>query len=901
MRKFKKSMGCCLLLIVLAVFQAGNVFALNDAISGAISGQLTGTTLTVTIQPDISISSGTTLSLFVVATINNAWVYLQPSGQWTQWVGPSLTNSFPAYQTFTTSKTPADPVIIKPIQNLDLSSVTGAIIYVGYGTSFNAMMSNGSCQPVAVVPTATVNSPIAYPASLAPSNWPNHIAMGAAMDTIADIPYNATVEAIYKYATGDGAPGQIVAPTVIQKLIDDAGTLSKLQMSHQNNYYSVRPVLVEYTANGSQSLAILQADFTRDKMAMHFINLMKDCNAIGAKNSTNASIVLNPDLLGEIEQQLFTNAGAANQTNPNFIANVINGANANINATQLLSGCASNCSLPINEALKIAVYFINNYPDSTSQTDFATATANYTDVTQAKVNNNSATVSLPSVTQDFAGYIRSINWIVKNYAPKATFGWHSNIRAAYDVPWNGIYDGLWAHTMPDNTAITAYASVISTFWKNLGVFSGDWKPDFIVFDKYGINGLSSYVSTFSNGYLFNQQDMNSYFAFVKAITSTLWVPAMLWQIPGGHVGADITNTSTMSTEAQYLFGDKNFSTVNIPTDKLSAYYRSYSGNDLDAGKFLTTTCGASPCDWSIPHLATAANANVFAVLWGTGTRSTSIGAYPGGDQLDGGWLMNKVNAYYNVPFFTDGATTPTVLSSLKLSARFIGTMPADLADELDQEFIKASTDSNAPLIISGVDVSTLSEAERSAIKTTFDYDIPITLVRPTCAQREALYSLVELPGTDLTDDIYEFWGLQTSRKFEIWEYAFASPAARQVTVTDIITCQEDGTILITHGPPITDDLKDVHDYQSSRVAGLREWLVLAPDRANSQTAVGTDSSTLAVESAAEDGPKAILERVVLADSVSADFSYLSNQYAVTLDSRSVYQSPFNYFVISARG
>jgi len=654
------------LLAAMITMQATCVLAGNDFISGSISGQLTGTTLTVTIQPDISIPSGTSLSLFIAATLNNTWVYLPSSGQWTPWTNPSLSNRFPAYQTFSTSGTPAAPVTIKPIQNLDLSTVVGAVIVVGYGTDFNDMISKGTCLPVAAVPTATVNAPITYPASLAPSNWPNHIVMGAALDTAADIPYYANVEAIFKYATGDGAPGQIVAPSIIKNLIDDAGTLSKFQMSHQNNHYSVRPVLVEYTANGSQSLEILQADFTRNNMAMHFINLMKDCNAIGANNSTNASIALNPDLLGEIESLLFSGASAANQNNANFIANVINGANANINATRLLSGCTSNCSLPVTEALRIAVYFINNFPDSLSKTDFATAAANYASVTQAFVNNHTATVSLPTVSQDFAGYIQSINWIVRNYAPRATFGWHSNIRSAYDVPWPGIYDGLWPHTKPDASKIASYSSMISTFYTNLGVFSGAWKPDFIFFDKYGVNGLSTYNSTFSNGYLFNQQDMNSYLAFVKAITSTLGVPAMLWQIPGGHVGKDISNADTMSTEAQFFFGDKIFSTATVPDNSLTAYYRSYAGKGLNAATFLTHTCGSngsSPCDWTTPNLTTLANANVFAVLWGTGTKSTSIGTYPGGDQLDGGWLMNKVNDYYNAPFFASGATTPTVLSS----------------------------------------------------------------------------------------------------------------------------------------------------------------------------------------------------------------------------------------------
>ncbi len=240
------------------------------------------------------------------------------------------------------------------------------------------------------------------------------------------------------------------------------------------------------------------------------------------------------------------------------------------------------------------------------------------------------------------------------------------------------------------------------------------------------------------------------------------------------------------------------------------------------------------------------------------------------------------------------------VQSYKLPARFIGAMPVDLADELNQEFSEASTDSDAPLIISGVDISTLSEAERSTIRTTFDNDIPIILVHPTYSQREALRSLVGLPGTDRADVICDFWGVQTTKKYEIHEYAFTSPTVRQVTNTVVYQWKEDGTIQTTEGPPISDYIAELPDYQQSRVAELKVWLAQASERANSQTAVATDSSMLTVESAGDD-PKAKLEDVVLADYANAPFSYLNNKYTVNLASRSVYQTGSNYFVICAKG
>lgn len=242
--------------------------------------------------------------------------------------------------------------------------------------------------------------------------------------------------------------------------------------------------------------------------------------------------------------------------------------------------------------------------------------------------------------------------------------------------------------------------------------------------------------------------------------------------------------------------------------------------------------------------------------------------------------------------------TPATSEAGKLSARFIGTMPADLADELDQEFSESSADSTAPLLISEVDLNTLSDAERSVIKTTFDNDVPVILVNPTRTQREALRSLVGLTGTDLSGDIPEFWGVQTSKKFEIWEYS-ETPAARQVIDTDVTIWQADGTSQMTNGAGIEDYLIDMPYYQLSRVAGLKEWLALAPERAG-QVVNATTSKTVAATTATDE-TKATLEQVILADYAPVNFSYLTNEYGINLSSRSVYQAGNSYFVISAVG
>ena len=496
--------------------------------------------------------------------------------------------------------------------------------------------------------------------TIAPAGWPDHVAMGAVVNAgAADIQTDADVDAFFKYATGEGAPGRILFPNNTDVLLAQ----SKLHSTAKCPY--VIPVLVEYTANGSDGKKTLVPDFKLDYMTRHFINLILDSQLINYYITDNGvhtvSIILNPDFLGEIQKEINHNNLGEN----------------NAGATLFLG---EGNTIEVITALKRAVAFISEKSDWTLKNKtlenatpidtikaiksnyfgpawelklwdnpsiFETvANSKYESIISNKASYEN--IKIPSyITDDFKGYCQAANWIIRNYAPKATFGWMSNIWACSG---SGMYDGLWVHRNPTDADISGYAKGISDFWnKELGIYSGENKPDFIVFDKFERNAFDTDGNTFDKGWLWSQDSLNYYLKFVKDISKNLGVPAMIWQIPGGHLAADVVvddvtdETSKMSTEPQFFLGDENFSTVHVKDRVLTNAYGVHKGKTVI--EFLGEN--NEKIDWSKNNMQTVSDSNIFSILWGGGN-TTSIGTYPT-SKKDDGWLKKKINIYYQNP------------------------------------------------------------------------------------------------------------------------------------------------------------------------------------------------------------------------------------------------------------
>ncbi len=126
--------------VIYAATEGGGVFRYGDlpsasapySISGAASGPLRARTLLVNVQPALA-DLGTTRQVFIAALVG-AQYYFRTSAGWQLWSG----GGFPAYY----SGALAAETIQVLDGSLDLTGVTGAQIYVGYGIDSAEMLAN---------------------------------------------------------------------------------------------------------------------------------------------------------------------------------------------------------------------------------------------------------------------------------------------------------------------------------------------------------------------------------------------------------------------------------------------------------------------------------------------------------------------------------------------------------------------------------------------------------------------------------------------------------------------------------------------------------------------------------------------------------------------------------------
>lgn len=442
--------------------------------------------------------------------------------------------------------------------------------------------------------------------------WPDYLAMGTVTDdgpTLASALASSQVDAIFKYAGGDGAGDQgfIIPPDTTAKTI--AQTRQVEAISHKK----VMPVMVVYTADASGSLSKAYADLMNyfpdqsktcpDCLMKHYVNLILETNELEKNKDANhpypGTIILNPDFMGMLQQfygQSFNPLGQ---------------------------------KVPVNSQLIQAINYIKqNYP---------------------LVNNVPS--APPTFDESVQGYMQSINYVVRTIGPDIKFGWEENLWALPD-------GGNWLYYASDEDILTN-AATIAKFIQSLGVYSGPYKPDFIVFDRYERDDFG--MDAIGGGYAYHANQWKNYLLFVKTVSSALNEPAMLWQIPGGHM---VTNNESSkfsddwievhaASAPQFFFGDKNIGThLQQNVDQrvlgrsliLEGHVNPLYGNATTVGDLLATDEGY---DWAQSNLQNAVDSNVFAILWGGGSTTGVVPISTNGD--DNGWLTEKVQEYFQQP------------------------------------------------------------------------------------------------------------------------------------------------------------------------------------------------------------------------------------------------------------
>lgn len=568
-------------------------------------------------------------------------------------------------------------------------------------------------------------APISYTGTVA--GWPNIIAMGAIGGPNITLPTATStggnddfggrpVDVVFKYAgvNGNGDPGVIDPPTNALSMTNDLNALSII------NGHASRVAIVEYTSqmSGGENFS----DFSNTAagasssnpdasyiMARHFISLGADAIALAndpvSYNSQKfyGSLIMNPDLLGAIQQNNYIGAvndalpsGAVNTavdqalcflTNSRSYTNTFNPNGASSaaylnktytgNPVQILMAML-NDGYPVWSINGSADQYWNSgigNPGSQTGTWFNSCISN--------PSYDTSTYHRPNFPAGFDGWVQANNWLIRSLAAKGTvtFGWQDNMWA--------IGSGFWLHNDLTSAQIAATYSIPVSSWLSsnapsvisTGSLGAGYVPDYFLFDRYEMDDSAAPGSAT----LYNARAWDNYLTAVGQVSGSFNnIPIMLWQIPGSHipytgeVNPELYNGTVgsyvFSTAPDYFFGDSN-----LKSDLSNLIMGAASSSDANTavGNFVMN-CGSSAynCptgstyqqflmnyqglannyDWSKDNgkLALAAKNHVFAILWGGGNTTNVIKNFSNTD--DHGWLANKIINYYAHPVYLNSSS-----------------------------------------------------------------------------------------------------------------------------------------------------------------------------------------------------------------------------------------------------
>ncbi|GGO66553.1 chitinase N-terminal domain-containing protein [Bowmanella pacifica] len=485
--------------------------------------------------------------------------------------------------------------------------------------------------------------------------WPNTLAMGTVVDN--DPADNAAlaaskVNAIYQYA-GDGIRGQLLTPDATRQTISQARQVGN----------EVRPVLVATTANASIGADLGSEDIlTYANLVGHYRNLIRQAAQMQLAKDANhpypATLLLNSELLGqwfEARNDFTTLFGSQGNWTPVQVVQAIQEAISLDSGYQLQDSSGSLQSLG------------SLYNLSSLQTEAASL-----------------------LSDDLKGWIQSQHFILKRFSPDVPFAWIVNLEGpANAAALRAAYSGMQA-------VWNGAAEPMAAFIHELGLFdNANLRPDFLAFDKGNDDGFSPSGKIYHS---FGPRQWENYLNYVRQISDYFAVPAMLWQLPGGHLATnnenignyDLVNHS--ASAGSYFMGDKNIGT-NLSAIRPAVLNIALDANTYENASSVSTLLGQeSNHDWGVSRLRHAAFANVFAILWGS---PTSTAVVPLGTNNDNNWLKDKIIAYQNnggVPLYhIAGPASSTPLTAIPA----LNTELQSIESVINNEVFLYQTPSNA--------------------------------------------------------------------------------------------------------------------------------------------------------------------------------------------------------------
>ena len=530
------------------------------------------------------------------------------------------------------------------------------------------------------------------PVKLKVKGWPSTLAMGTITDNKLNLNNkfkDSKIDSIFKYAgDGFGDRGNVIEPIPTMEAIAQAREIEALDGEGKTK---IMPTIVVYTANGNggglaphdikTNYSIENNEINSNNRVLensnivkHFRNLIRMAVQMQSNVDINhpnpATVILNADIFGEWQK---------NKLNGGF-QNEYCGGFSDIN-------CDSLKPIQIREAMIKAIELEENY--AVTKYDINGVEKNGIKLSNVGVLKNilgtnnllhtnplsqiKAKIISSLISNDIKGWVQSQNFILKEFSPDVPFGWVINLSNPGNAYWiHNQYAGerkLWESA----------SKSVAIFIKWIGAYDNDadestvyaYKPDFLVFDKYERDGLGA---SGKSNYAFSSRAWDNYLMYVKQITDFIDIPAMLWQIPGGHMVAKNENLSGASklcendneedgcfrhldtdtheghsaTGGTYFMGDKNIGSNPKDTIKEDVLNISISGIQYNGATNLRTLLEQTDhdlgFDWGKSKLRHAAFSNVFAILWG-GRETT--GSVPISTNKTGGhnWLKNKIVNY----------------------------------------------------------------------------------------------------------------------------------------------------------------------------------------------------------------------------------------------------------------
>lgn len=261
----------------------------------------------------------------------------------------------------------------------------------------------------------------------------------------------------------------------------------------------------------------------------------------------------------------------------------------------------------------------------------------------------------PDFSNNVKGLVQAINYTVDKYYKEAYNGWQFNIwsYSSPEVPGQGIlHKTEFLGWDSGRKFIKDVATQTANYYKSAGINS--YGTDFISIDKYGLDGAyedGAASNPKKSKWFWNADIWDNYLLYTKTLHEQMSMPAILWQIPVGHI-----NNST--TKSPYTGG--NFKELENKAgyyeDSATSYFfgDTFKSGNADRLKYFSQNEAKDPSlkvngdtiTWG-SHMDLAKDSGIVSVLFGAGVGASTdaVGSPPTDDYF---WIT-KAQEYYKNP------------------------------------------------------------------------------------------------------------------------------------------------------------------------------------------------------------------------------------------------------------